>query len=106
MAKHMDSITRNQIQFWIESGKSVAWIAQQLGKHPSTVWRELLNHRIKSDKRYGCSNRLCAKFDVCTRQSYGASDFKALVNCRAATSQGRLAGNRRAIRSRRRRGIA
>ena len=79
MAKHMDSITRNQIQFWIESGKSVAWIAQQLGKHPSTVWRELLNHRIKSDRRYGCSNRLCAKFDVCTRQSYGATDYKALA---------------------------
>ena len=31
MAKHMDSIMRNQIQFWIESGKTTAWIAQQLG---------------------------------------------------------------------------
>ena len=79
MAKHMDSIMRNQIQFWIESGKTTAWIAQKLGKHPSTIWRELLNHRIKSDKRYGCSNRLCAKFDVCTRQSYGATDYKSLA---------------------------
>ena len=45
MAKHMDSIIRNQIQFWIESGKSTTWIARELGKHPSTIWRELLNHR-------------------------------------------------------------
>ena len=79
MAKHMDSIIRNQIQFWIESGKTVTWVARQLGKHPSTIWRELLNHRIKSDKHYGCSNRLCTKFDVCTRPSYGASDYKSLA---------------------------
>ena len=58
MAKHMDSAVRGQIQFWIESHRSVAWIARALGKPPSTVWREILNHRIPSDKGYGCSNRL------------------------------------------------
>ena len=79
MAKHMDSIMRGQIQFWIESHKSVAWIARSLGKPPSTIWREILNHRIQSDKGYGCSNRLCAKFGVCTRPSYGATDYKALA---------------------------
>ena len=79
MAKHMDSIMRGQIQFWIESHKSVAWIARSLGKPPSTIWREILNHRIPSDKGYGCSNRLCAKFDVCTRPSYGATDYKSLA---------------------------
>ena len=67
MAKHMDSAVRGQIQFWIESHRSVAWIARALGKPPSTVWRETLDHRIPSDKGYGCSNRLCAKFDACTR---------------------------------------
>ena len=79
MAKHMDSVVRGQIQFWIESHKSVAWIARSLGKPPSTIWREILNHRIPSDKGYGCSNRLCAKFDACTRPSYGATDYKALT---------------------------
>ena len=78
MAKHMDSVVRGQIQFWIESHKSVAWIARSLGKPPSTIWREILNHRIQSDKGYGCSNRLCAKFGACTRPSYGATDYKAL----------------------------
>ena len=79
MAKHMDSIVRGQIQFWIESRKSVAWIARSLGKPPSTIWREILNHRIPSDKGYGRSNRLCAKFGACTRPSFGASDYKALA---------------------------
>ena len=79
MAKHMDSVVRGQIQFWIESHKSVAWIARSLGKPPSTIWREILNHRIPSDKGYGCSNRLCAKFDACTRPSYGATDYKSLA---------------------------
>lgn len=82
MAKHMDSAMRGQIQFWIESRRSVAWIARALGKPPSTVWREILNHRIPSDKGYGCSNRLCAKFDACTRPSYGATDYKALAKNR------------------------
>ena len=79
MAKHMDSVVRGQIQFWIESHKSVAWIARSLGKPPSTIWRELINHRMSSDKGYGCSNRLCARFDVCTRPSYGATDYKSLA---------------------------
>lgn len=82
MARHMDSAVRGQIQFWIESHRSVAWIARALGKPPSTVWREILNHRIPSDKGYGCSNRLCAKFDACTRPSYGATDYKALAKNR------------------------
>ena len=38
MAKHMDSVVRGQIQFWIESRKSVAWIARSIGKPPSTIW--------------------------------------------------------------------
>ena len=79
MAKHMDSVVRGQIQFWVESHKSVAWIARSLGKPPSTIWRELINHRMPSDKGYGCSNRLCARFDVCTRPSYGATDYKSLA---------------------------
>ena len=82
MARHMDSAVRGQIQFWIESHRSVAWIARALGKPPSTVWREILNHRIPSDKGYGCSNRLCAKFDACTRPSYGATDYRALAKNR------------------------
>lgn len=83
MAKHMDITMRRQIQFWIESGRSVAWIAAQFGKPASTIWRELVNHRVRSDKNYGCSNRLCAKFDVCTRPSYGATDYKALAKNKA-----------------------
>ena len=82
MARHMDSAMRGQIQFRIESHMSVAQVARSLGKPPSTIWRELLNHRIPSDKGYGRSNRLCAKFDACARPSYGATDYKSLAKNR------------------------
>ena len=49
----MDSIIRNQIQFWIESGKSTTWIARELGKHPSTIWLELLKLRGQSFSENG-----------------------------------------------------
>ena len=53
-------------------GKNVASIAKALERSESTISRELLNRRIDSDKHYGCSNRLCARFDECVRTQFNS----------------------------------
>jgi len=70
--KHMGQDERNRIEFMLGCGNSVADIARALGRSESTVSRELLNRRIDSGKRYGCSNRLCARFDDCDRPAFNA----------------------------------
>ena len=65
--KHMLIDIRNRIEFLIGCGRNVPTVAKDIGRAPSTVRNELLNHRIGSDKGYGCSNRLCARFDECAR---------------------------------------
>lgn len=70
--KHMGQDERNRIEFMLGCGSSVADIAKALGRSESTIARELLNRRIDSTKHYGCSNRLCARFDECERRTYGA----------------------------------
>ena len=54
---------RNRIEFLITLGWPLPKIAADLGRSPSTIRNELLRHRIDSDKGYGCSNRICARFD-------------------------------------------
>ena len=65
--KHMGQDERNRIEFMLGCGGSVADMAKALGRSESTISRELLNRRIDSDKHYGCSNRLCARYDECAR---------------------------------------
>ena len=75
--KHMIIDIRNRIEFLIGCGFAVPKVAKDIGRDPSTVRNELLKHRIASDKGYGCSNRLCAHFDECTRTSFdGFGDRK------------------------------
>lgn len=38
---HITEKERNYIEAWLKAKKSVKWIAQQLGKHPSTIYREI-----------------------------------------------------------------
>ena len=68
--KHMGQDERNRIEFMLGCGNNVASIAKALGRSESTISRELLNRRIGSDKHYGCSNRLCERFDDCARTAF------------------------------------
>src|SRR5574344_1411443 len=70
MAKHMDDKDRGRIEYLLDCGKSVTEIAKDLGRPDSTVSREIQNRRIDSEKRYGCSNRLCSRFDECDLQLF------------------------------------
>lgn len=70
--KHMGQDERNRIEFMLGCGSNVADIARALGRSESTISRELLNRRIDSAKRHGCSNRLCARFDECRRTTFSA----------------------------------
>ena len=74
---------RNRIEFMLGCGGSVADIARALGRSESTISRELLNRRIDSDKHYGCSNRLCARYDECAR-----TVFNGFKDVRRKNSQG------------------
>ena len=76
--KQMKLQERNRIEFLTGCGWPVARIAKDLGRNESTIARELLNRRIESDKRYGCSNRLCAHFDECSRTLFNGFDTKRL----------------------------
>ena len=68
--KHMGQDQRSRIEFMLGCGDKVADIARALGRPDSTISRELLSRRIDSDKRHGCSNRLCALFDECQRSAF------------------------------------
>lgn len=39
--KHLTKEERDYIQAWLKAKKSVKWIAAELGKHPSTIYREI-----------------------------------------------------------------
>ena len=48
-------------------------IAEDMGWCAQTITDELRNRRVDSDKRYGCSNRLCAHYEECRLESYTAT---------------------------------
>ena len=70
--KQMQIADRNRLEFLVTLGWPLPKIAADLGRSPSTIRNELLGHRLGSDKRYGCSNRLCAHFDDCRRKTFSA----------------------------------
>ena len=68
--KQMTIDERNRIEFLVGCGRTIPQTASELGRSPSTIRNELVKHRVDSDKRYGCSNRLCAHFDECVRKVF------------------------------------
>ena len=67
MAKHMGIDERKRIELLLGLRWTAAEIAREMGRRESTISREILARRVSSNKGYGCSNRLCAKFDECRR---------------------------------------
>ena len=65
--KQMILDERNRIEFHVACGLKIPRIAELLGRNPTSIREEILKHRLDSNKHYGCSNRLCARFDECTR---------------------------------------
>ena len=66
--KHMEIGDRNRLEFLAACGRSANQIAEDRGRSPSAIREEFLKHRIASDRGYGCSNRVCAHFDVCQQR--------------------------------------
>ena len=71
--KQMIIDERNRIEFLVGCGRNIPQVANELGRSPSTIRNELVKHRVDSDKRYGCSNRLCARYEECRLESYTAT---------------------------------
>ena len=72
MAKHMNENDRKRIEFLLSLNWPASEIARDRGRPESTILREIHGRRIRSDRNYGCSNRLCAHYDTCTRiMGYG-----------------------------------
>ena len=68
--KQMVTDERNRIEFLAGCGRTIPQIAKELGRSPSTIRNELIRHRVDSDKRHGCSNRLCADYEECVRRVF------------------------------------
>lgn len=78
MGKHMNENDRARIELLLGLRWTVSEIARDRGRSDSTIQREILNRRVEVMRGYGCSNRLCANFNTCSRiRGYG-SDPKRL----------------------------
>ena len=70
---HMKLTNRQRLGFLAELGWPMNRIAEDMGWCAQTITDELRNRRVDSDKRYGCSNRLCAHYEECRLESYTAT---------------------------------
>ena len=71
--KHMTKGDRGRIELLVSVGRTVPQVAAELGRSPSTIRRELLEHRVGSSKGYGRTNALCAHYAECTIPSFSAT---------------------------------
>ena len=69
--KQMIIDERNRSEFLIGLGRTIPQTASELGRSPATIRNELVRHSVGSNKRYGCSNMLCAHFDECVQGPLG-----------------------------------
>lgn len=71
--QHMQLENRQRLGFLASLGWTMRRISEDLGWSAQTIANELLNRRVDSDKRHGCSNRLCAHYEGCRLESYTAT---------------------------------
>lgn len=85
MAKHMNENDRSRIELLLGLRWSVSEIAKDRGRPDSTIQREIISRRIWTDRGYGCSNRICANYDTCSRiKGYGPDpkrSFRTTPKC-------------------------
>lgn len=81
MAKQMTEDDRKKLDFYLGTGLTPGEAAQRLGRSKSTVVREIVKRAVPCLRGYRSTNRLCAKFDECTRiKGYGGNP-KRLFRC-------------------------
>ena len=81
MAKQMTEEDRKQLDCFLGAGLTPAEAARRLGRPKSTVVREIIKRAVPCLRGYRSNNRICAKFDDCTRiKGYGGNP-KRLFRC-------------------------
>ena len=70
---HMQQENRQRLGFLASLGWTMRRISEDMGWSAQTIASELLNRSVSSDKRYGCSNRLCAYYENCRLESFSAT---------------------------------
>ena len=81
MARQMTQDDRRRIDALLAASRSISEIAADLGRNKTTILHEIIARAVPCDRGYGCSNRICANFDSCTRvKGYGPNP-KRLFRC-------------------------
>ena len=71
--QHMQLANRQRLGFLASLGWTMRRISEDMGWSAQTTSDELRNRRVDSDKRYGCSNRLCAHYEECRLEALSAT---------------------------------
>ena len=69
---------RSRIEFLLSKQMTVRRIAEDLGRAKSTVLREIIARSVACERHYGCSNRLCANFQSCSRRVFSAAGDRSM----------------------------
>lgn len=80
--KHLTDLERLDLERSIREGVSIKKIAEKIGKHHSTISREILSRRIASDKgAYGRISNRCALRADCTRRQLCMDKPNCIRHC-------------------------
>ena len=66
--KHLSQIERYQICSLMKANQSIAWIAEQLGRHKSTISREVCRNEVRS------GDRTLQEYELALDRSHGNRD--------------------------------
>ena len=81
MAKQMNEEERKQLDCLLGMGLTPAEAAQRLGRPKSTVVREIIKRAVPCLRGYRSNNRVCARYDFCTRTKGYGGNPKRLFRC-------------------------